>query len=285
MSIKLFGYTLGTDSTPGHLPPLASSSLAKLTSAAYFNIPEHAVAADQNQLAVEVLQGFNARNGDHLNFIRTCTAEFQAASQKLKAIDKEIVKGLGFSLVASVLSVVPFLGFIGWACSWVGLGYAVAQYAQRQLAYRDYNESMKLLIGTCNWAIGPASTSPALVQNDVINTMMKALYPVLTREEVKLYINDDIENAFVDAFETAQKANISHFSTFFGASIKRDDKATLAEVGAKLEQSVYGFGKGAAFDTLEVFFKSIPAIFAALKNGFSALMEQQKTPATPSPAA
>lgn len=265
MTIKLFGYTLGTDSTPGHLPPLASSSFAKQVSASYFDIPLNAQASDGNHLAVEVKQAFSARNDQHFIFIRRCTEEFQAASQKLKAIDKEIVKGLGFSLVASVLSVVPFLGFIGWACSWVGLTYAIAQYSERQLAYHDYNESMKLLIGTCNWAIGPATAPRNLVGDEVINIMMKALYPVLTREEVKLYINDDIENAFVDAFEIAQRANISHFSTFFGASIKRDDKASLAEVGAKLEQSVYGFGKGAAFDTLEVFFKSIPAIFEALK--------------------
>ncbi len=265
------------------LPELAvDNSLSKfqLESKKYFTIEANAEAKNGNQLAITPVVPFNHHTAEHINFIERATQQFNASSLKLKSIDSTIAQSLLFSIVSSTLTILPFLGTIGWVCSYIGLGYAIKKFADRQLAYQDYNESMKVLIGTCNWSLGKIDQAEqsAIISNPAIKNMLDALYPVLTKKEVACLIDDQIEKGFVASHQEEQEKSSGYFSTFFGSYINAQDKTTFGKIGTNVSHSAYGHGKGSAMDTLQVLVTSIPDIFRALSNGFSNVMKKWNAP-------
>ena len=271
-------------SEPGKLPQLAIDTplyQLQLASKKFFTIEENAIAKNGNQLAVKPVATFDLKTYEHSAFINQCIEQFNLSSNHLKNIDAQIAQGLLVSFVASTLSILPFLGGLGWACSWVGLGYAVYKFTERQLAYQEYNESLKLLIGSCNWSLGQMEQAEyqTLPSNHFLNTsLLPKLYSVLTQEQLKCIVSDTIESQFISAQQKDQKKNASYFSAFFGEYVRQNDKATFGKIATQLNYSVYGFNQGAPTDILQVLITSIPDIFRAIGNGFSDVLKKWNAP-------
>ena len=273
----------GTTSEKVKLPQLAvdnSLHQFQLESKKYFTIDANAEATNGNKLAITPVVLFNIDTPEQINFIERATKKFTDASTALKAIDSQIAQSLLLSVNASAVTILPFLGTVGWVCSWIGLGYAVKKFADRQLAYQDYNESMTLLMGTCNWSLGVLNTSaPETITNHpAVKSMLNVLYPVLTKKQIECLIADEIESGFVASHQQEQDKSSGYFSTFFGSYINPHDKTTFGKIGTNISHSAYGFGKGSPMDTLLVMFTSIPDIFRAVSNGFSDVMKKWNAP-------
>lgn len=246
----------------------------QLQSQKYFLVKENARATDGDVLAVTVKsgQGFNVTNTDleqdeHSSYVRACTALFKEKSDALTATDRNIALSATAGVITTALSFIPFVGYLAALC-W---GSTLFFINQRTKAYEEYQESLNLLVSTCNWALGQGKserhcTSTALTSNPDIRNMMVSLYPVLTEKQVRHLIADDIEEVFAGELHSYEsKYGLSaNKSSFF----KNDDeRIAQSKRSAEFHRCIYGFNKGKPTDFLDAFLSVFPDIYNSIVYG------------------
>ena len=262
-------------STP--VPPLGINSdlnTLQTESMRYFTIAKNAEAADGNKLAITVKDGQNFRTSkqEYINFLTQCTAQVQEKSMQLKSIDKKIAGSVIFGVTATALSFLPVIGFLGWI-GWAATAYFINQ---RGNAYTEYYESLKLLVGACNWSLGEGTESrkdtiPNLTKNKAIRDMMAVLYPVLTETQVRHLIADDIEKVFTQELHDYEKKFQFQLAFFSKPDAKQDETIALSKKGAEFSRCIYGFNKGGATDFLDAIVSILPDLYKAALHGFQRL--------------
>ena len=202
---------------------------------------------------------YNEGNRVHNNFLEDCTLLFKGNSTKLKELDTKISIGLVVAVVGSSLSFLPFVGFfsvLGWG--------AVAYYgSQRGIAYKEYQESLNLLVASCNWSLGGADgiVGRSVTEQPAILAMMTALYPVLTKQDVENLIADDIEGVFLEMQRRCDLSRPSFFSRKEKTS--QEDKLALSKAESKFNHAFYGFNKGTASEFLDALLAIVPDLYRA----------------------
>jgi hypothetical protein len=241
----------------------------------YYTIEENAVAADKNVLAVKIKkgQGFNLRTYEHTNHLHTCTELFKEKSKALKALDYKIATSVVVGIIASSLSFIPFVGYF----SLLGWGAALYFINQRSKAHEEYRESLHLLIGACNWSLGPdaknrQSAKEELTNNAVIREMMAALYPVLTETQARHLIADDIEDIFAEELRNYEgKYQLTKNPSAFFGKADGDESIARSKRSAQFNRCIYGFNKGGATDFMDAFLSVFPDIYNAIHYGFKVI--------------
>ncbi|KTD13603.1 hypothetical protein Lgra_0895 [Legionella gratiana] len=248
----------------------------------YFVIPKSAQAANRNVLAVQVKeeQNFLSTNSTHIEFLNKCIALFKDKSAQLHSIDQKILGSVAFGVVATALSFLPVIGFLGW----IGWGATVYYISQRATAYADYHESLTLLVGACNWSLGQGPgkrkdrSIEQLTKNETVRTMMATLYPVLTEIQVEHLLADDIEGIFAQELKDYEAQFQLGFNPhqFFS---KKDDIIALSKKGAEFSRCIYGFNKGGFTDFFDAIVSILPDLYRATLQGFQQLKYwwQEKT--------
>jgi hypothetical protein len=240
-------------------------SALQLQSQQYFTINDNAQAKDGNFLAVSVLAGqkFNpTRPSLHTNYLNACTVLFKEKAQKLKELDKKIMGSVLLGVVASSLSFLPLVGYF----SWLGWGSALYHMHARGQVYKEYHESLTLLVANCNWSLGQNLGYQGLSQLPAIREMMAALYPVLTETQVKHLIADEIEKPF--AQELINYENRFNANSLFA---QKDNNIALSKKGAEFSRCIYGFNRGSATDFLDAFLSILPDLYRAARDGLKQL--------------
>ncbi|QMT61453.1 MULTISPECIES: hypothetical protein [unclassified Legionella] len=248
-----------------------SSDLSKLQSQSqnYFTIAKGVYAADGNQLGVAINEGqhFGIKNSEHVEFLKRCTALVREKSTQLKNIDQKIIGSVVFGVAATALSFLPVVGLLGW----IGWGATAYFIQQRAIAYKEYQESLALLVGVCNWSLGEGeetrnSSISLLTTHESIRDMMAVLYPVLTEKQVKHLIADDIEGKFAEELNEYEKRFKLGFNPnqFFS---KTDDTIALSKKGAEFSRCIYGYNKGGFTDFLDAIVSILPDLYKAALHG------------------
>jgi len=260
-------------------------SMLQIESQNYFTIPKAAQAADNDMLAVEVVEGqtFLSTNQAHVDFLNQCTALVNEKSTQLKRIDQKLLASVIFGVAATALSYFPLVGFLGW----IGWGAAIYYMNQRAVVYAEYHESLTLLVGACNWSLGPGVTDRKdtienLAHNPSIRNMMVALYPVLTETQVKHLIADDIENVFTNELEEYESKFKLGFepNRFFS---NKDERIALSKKGAEFSRCIYGFNKGNVSDLLDAIVSSLPDLYKAVQHSWQRLKYWWQEKSHPAP--
>lgn len=288
---ELLGWRGQAQSTP--LSPLAiNTPLYQLQqqSQKYYTIPKDAAAADGDILAVSIQQaGHFQLKEEHLAHLRACTTSFKEHAQALKDVDQKIVIGVVIGVLATSLSFLPFVGYFNF------LGWGAASYYlnQRGSIYNEYTESLKLLVGACNWSLGEGpnnrhANKAQLIANPEIRDMMSALYPVLNQTQVQHLIADDIEESFtkeLHQYESKYHLSANKAPTFFKENA--DERIALSKRAAEFSRCIYGFNKGKPSDFLDAFCSALPDLYHAIHYGFKRLQHwwTHKDAQTETPAA
>jgi hypothetical protein len=254
-------------------------NMRQIESQKYFTVEKGAQARNGNMLAVLINeeQHFDIKRHDHLEFLNKCTALVKEKSAQLKAIDQKLLVSVALSVTATALSFLPVIGWLGW----IGWGASIYYITQRATAYAEYQESLKLLVGACNWSLGegPAEDEDSearkdvikkLTEHDSIRNMMAVLYPVLTKTQVEHLIADDSEEVFTKELDEYEKKFKLGFDAnrFFS---KHDDRIALSKKGAEFNRCIYGFNKGGATDFLDAILSIIPDLYRAAAHGLQQL--------------
>ncbi len=264
--LELIGLKKSATSTP--IAPLGiNSPINKLQTKSqnYFTIAADAVAADGDQLGVSITRNgaFDLTNPAHKEHITECLALFKEQKQKLHILDQKIIYSALLGIVGSSLSFIPFVSYIGLA----GWGSTIFHLAQRNSQFNEYQETLKLLVATCNWSLGPVSRKNAnaeLTTDLVMRDMMAALYPVLTEKQVRHLIADDIEEVFAQelrVYESKYHLNSAIGTLFNTAEKKADERIALGKRSAEFNRCVYGYQKGNALDYLDAFVSIFPDLY------------------------
>lgn len=241
-----------------------------LRSEDYFTIKANAVAKDgstDDQLPITIAQRFQLNA--HKNIITEHTEFYKAKSAALVALDKKIMSAILLALVAAhapfISLVVPFVGLVA-TVAWMATLYLLGQ---RINAYNEYYDSLLLLVGTCNWSLGPKirhDDGGELAHSPEIKAMMAELYPVLSETQVKHLIADDIEKQYAEALQNYNDSFKYPFLSFLNNADNAAARAITRELegpalkkrGAEFIRCVYGLNRGLAKDTLYVFVNAIP---------------------------
>lgn len=266
---EYFNFSQDASSTP--LPKLAiSTTLYQLQkqSEQYFQIPDNAKAKDEDVLAVEIKAPFILEK--HSEFLENCTKQMQKKLQALEIIDKKIAASFALGTVALTLSFIPFVGYF----STIGFGATAYFITQRTQMYAEYKEALHLLVGCCNWSLGPEKEQrqdsvETLVGSPAIENMMTELYPVLTEKQARHLIADDIENKFTEklnSYEEKFKKNLSNLSLFQG------ERIALSKKAMSVKHCVYGLNKGKPLDFLDAFLSIVPDLYNAAVDGFKRMI-------------
>lgn len=238
----------------------------------YFTIGENAQAADGDILGVSIKSGqhFDLNNAAHLAHLKDCVALFKDKGQALANLDKKIVLSSLMGIIASSLSFLPFVGYF----SLLGWGSAIYHLSQRQSVETEYREALNLLVANCNWSLGGGSSmrraSPeALTANEEIREMMASLYPVLTVQQAKHLIADDIEHRFIDELQQYEaKYHLSTNATsFFVKGRTQDERIAQSKRGAEFNRCIYGYQKGNYNDYLDAFLSIFPDLYNSIHYG------------------
>lgn len=264
--LELSGLGVFNQSKSTRLPRLAiNSEIALLSreSESYFKISEDATT-DGTGLAVTPICAFVNGDASHTPFLERCTRLFSEQSKRLKELDQKLALSLVTGIVATSLSFIPFVGYF----SILGWGSALYYFNQRAQVYRDYQESMALLVGCCNWSLGRVDESDAgaLTSNPAIQSMMTALYPVLNEKQVTDLIDNKVEPEFVDKLDQHDKST----------NIKL---LAQSKKGAQSLRCIYGLNKGNALDFIDAFLTIFPDIYRAIQDGFRTLQQRWSSPA------
>lgn len=252
---------------PKKATPLASFNIDTPTGIAtletrakcFFTIRDSSSLSPEEKMGVIITDKYNGAKEGHDAYLAACTTLFKANSTKLKELDTKISIGLVVAVAGSSLSFLPFVGFfsvLGWG--------AVAYYgSQRGIAYKEYQESLNLLVASCNWSLGGDNDTvdQSVTTNPVIQSMMTALYPVLTKQDVENLIADDIEGAFLEMQRRCDLSRPSFFSRKEETS--PEDKLALSKAESKFNHAFYGFNKGKASDFLDALLAIVPDLYRA----------------------
>lgn len=240
----------------------------------YFIIPKSAQATNGDVLAVKIKddQHFLSINSAHTDFLNKCTLLFKDKSEKLHSIDQKILGSVALGVVATALSFLPVVGFLGW----IGWGATIYYINQRATAYAEYHESLALLVGACNWSLGESRDKrkdrsvEQLTTHESILNMMAELYPVLTEMQVQHLIADDIEELFAKKSRESDEKYQLGFNPHRLFS-KKDDIIALSKKGAEFNRCIYGFNKGAVTDFFDAIVSILPDLYNAALHGFQQL--------------
>lgn len=259
----------------------------QIQSQKYFIVEENARAADGNILAVTLISGqnFDLINEEHRTHLRACMALFKEKANDLKALDRKIAYSMVLGVIATSLSFIPFVGYFGL----LGWGSALYHLNQRTTASIEYQESLNLLVATCNWALGQGanerrSDKDALTTNSDIREMMISLYPVLNEQQVRHLIADDIEEVFTQELRNYEHkyqltANAHNFFSAGG-----DERIAQGKRSAEFNRCIYGYNKGNPTDYLDAFLSIFPDIYNAIHYGFKRLQHWWSKDAAPQAA-
>lgn len=243
----------------------------QIQSQKYFTIGEKAQAADGDQLGVTVQanQAFNLAKPEHRAQLQACIALFKEQSAALKSIDKKIALSVVLGVVASSLSFISFVGYFGI----LGWGAAAWFLYNRANVSKEYQESLKLLVATCNWTLGPSaaarcSQKEGLTQDPDIREMMSLLYPALNEQQIKHLVADDIEEVFARELRDYEKQHLVNptINRFFSANA--DERIARSKRSAEFTRCIYGYNKGGARDYIDAFLSIFPDLYHAIIHGF-----------------
>ncbi len=267
--VSVFEYLGRGVSTQTVVPELGisnSTSCLQLKSKKYFLIGKEAKAAEGNKLAVTIQENFDLNNQEHRAYLNECIDLFQEKLVLLKMLDLKIIASVITGIVATALSFFPLVSMLGL----VGWGAALYHIHQRAQAYAEYHESLALLVGSCNWSLGPDSDQRAnsvdeLTKAAVVRKMMIQLYPVLTKTQIGHLIADDIQGIFV---EELNQYNQKFQPSFKGNKFftNPDDQIALAKQGAEFKRCLYGLNKGSFIDFLDALASALPDLFRAIRH-------------------
>ncbi len=246
----------------------------QITSQRYFTVGENARAADGDILAVAVRtdQNFDLRGEAHRAHLRACIELFKEKSNALKVVDQKIAFSTVLGIVATSLSFIPFVGYFGL----LGWGSALYYMTQRTKAAEEYQESLNLLVATCNWCLGEGpdarkSSKEDLTSNTDIRDMMTSLYPVLTEKQVRHLIADDIEDTFAQelrSYESKYRLTANTNGLFAANS---DESIARSKRSAEFNRCIYGYNKGNPSDYLDAFLSVFPDIYNSIHHGFKTI--------------
>ncbi|CEK11246.1 hypothetical protein [Legionella hackeliae] len=192
---------------------------------------------------------FDPKNPTHTKLLEDSTNLVTTKLKALHSIDSQIATSFTvgtFALGVSVL-LAPF-GTLAGIC----YAYGAYQLGQRKAAYAEYTSALENLARCCHWALGDVSNRDAKVikENSAINNMMNTLYPLTNEAQLRLFISDNIENAYIEKSQEA-KQDLS----FMEHHLNQEE--------ARLYFKIYGYKQGSFLDILQ-------GIGFAIKNGFQA---------------
>ena len=233
----------------------------------FFTINYGALAKNQNRsdtdLPITMHKNFSLV--EHAQVVSDHSALYAKNSAKLIKIDQAICSAILLAMIIPTVPFIPFVGLVAFA-AWSAALYLLAL---RNDVYNDYQDSLILLVATCNWTLGSRNrqnSSADLVKAPVIangkDGMMDLLYPVLSKTQVSHLIADDIEKHFTEALE----ARDSRFKFFSGNPTSRAatiinqelEKTALKQRGAEFIRCAYGLNRGTAPDFLRLLVNAIP---------------------------
>lgn len=250
-----------------------------LRSKQYFQIKFDARARNGNKtnkdLPINIIEEFTLSQHDEV--VADHVKLYKEKSAALIALDQKIMGAALLGMVATNIPFIPFVGLVSIA-AWLAAVYFLGQ---RSDAYNEYQDALVLLVGTCNWALGPKKTpddsnrADELLVNPDIMSMMECLYSVLSEKQVEHLINDSIEKKYVNDLETYnERFDLRRFITFFdhpsskaGEAVHNElENIALKKRGAEFFRCVYGLNRGSAKDFLRVFINAVPDLLHALRN-------------------
>lgn len=291
-----FGWKIPADSTPVYpLGTFNRPNEQQLRSKLYFEIEKDAKAADGNVLAIKPKdkQFFDLKKAEHKEYLKACVNSFKDTSNALKAIDRKIVFSTLLSMVSLPFTWIPVIGFLNLLC----MGYSVYHLGKREVLVKEYKESLNLLVASCNWALGQnmserCSNKEALTTDTDLRDMMTTLYPVLTEQQTRHVIADDIEEVFAKELRDYESKYQFPGSNHRFFSSNADERIARSKRGAEWSRCVYGHDKGQASDYLDAFITAFPDIYKAIQHGFQQVRywwnndtKNQTTTETPSMSA
>ena len=243
----------------------------------YFQIPETALADDGNELAIFIQENFTTSKAEHTNFMNSCTTNYEKNAALLYDLDKKIISSLLVAVVASSLSVLPILGWLAVAGTFAALYFSM----QRGALYEEQQESLKLLVGVCNWSIGPGpnvrtDTKQNLVECEAIQRMMDQL-TILDETQTKHFLADDIQAHFLGLLATSYNS-FRFFSKSNDAALVSKahvprpalEQVALKQRAAEFNRCIYGLNKGTEKDFIDAFLSALPDLWQAMKNTWTA---------------
>ena len=243
----------------------------------YFQIPETALADEGDELAVCIQEEFTISNEDHTNFMDSCTTNYEKNAGLLYDLDKKIISSLLVAVVASSLSVLPILGWLAVAGTFAALYFSM----QRGALYEEQQESLKLLVGVCNWSIGPGLSSRAdtiekLVNCEAIQRMMDQL-TILDETQTAHFLADDIQAHFLGLLAASDNA-FRFFSQSSDAALASKahvlapapEQVALKQRAAEFNRCIYGLNKGTKKDLIDAFLSALPDLWQAMKSTWTA---------------
>ncbi len=258
----------------------------------YFEIKKNAIARDNirsdHDLPITILTRFEL--AEHSVAVSDHVKLYKEKFAALVALDQKI---MGAVLIAILAANIPLIPFIGWLVipAWLAAGYFLAQ---RGDVYNEYQDSLTLLVGTCNWALGSKerrNTPDALSHNPQIKSMMDCLYPVLSKKQVAHLIADDIETTYtsaLDGYDSRFKFPLVgrlfvNSASIAGKVIHHElEDTALKQRGAEFIRCVYGLNRGSAKDFLRVFVNALPDLWRATRNMVQAYASAPR-PTEPTP--
>lgn len=242
----------------------------------YFNIKDHAVAKNGStsnvDLPIVINESFTLAK--HAQIVTDNVNLYKKKSAALIALDQKIIGSLLLAIVAASTPFIPFVGLISFV-AWAATFYFLSQRAE---AYMQYNDALLLLVGTCNWALGPTirqNNPDELSHAPEIKNMMGCLYPVLSKKQVSHLIADDIETNYttaLDGYDSRFKFPL--VGRFFSTATSNVGRAmhheledtALKQRGAEFIRCIYGLNRGSAPDFLRVVANALPDLWRAFRN-------------------
>lgn len=270
-----------------------SAAFYYLRSGQFYTIKPNAVAKDGNNtddtLPITIRQPFNLTQ--HADIVKEHTAVFK---EKFAAIFKLDLTIVGLVAAAFTVTFTPFFPFAGIIATGLWIA-ALGFLSQRNKLYTEYQESLTLLLTTCNWALGSTKITqhqaPELAKNAEIRGMLDCLFSVLTKKQVKHLIHDPIEHLFTAALESYDsRFRFPLVSRFFNqpnraadAIDKELENTALKQKGADFFRSAYGPNRGTTKDLALIVFPLAldlcRAVFNAGKAYFTKPAEENTVPA------
>jgi len=211
---------------------------------------------------------FQAEPDTHEILLINCSIAVKEKLFILQQIDQKMAIGFALGAAALVLSWIFAISILATAA----LIYGAVQYGYRQQAYKEYNEALENLRNCCEWSLGEGQVQDkSVVNHPAVREMMTTLYPLMDEPTLRLLIDDEVEQAFIDEHQRLAADGLDVGQTH------------LDKEQATLYFKIYGYGQGGPFAILEVIGYAIKNVAIVAKNLFTGNTAEVEQPRNQAP--
>lgn len=205
---------------------------------------EHALTLSEYQGRIK----FNPEDLQHQTLLTECTRSVQEKLHSLQTIDKKIVIGFSLGILALGLSWILPVNVVAVGA----FAYAAYQLGRRKQAYIEYTQALENLVKCCIWTLGQVEKD-SITNHPAVKGMIDVLAPVTSAQQLRDFIDDRVEDGFVEQAEETKKQ-----TELLDQHLNQEQ--------ADLYYKIYGYQQGSILAILK-------GIGYIIKNGFKTVKE------------